>query len=362
MSKILIISNSDQGLYSFRKELIQELSDKKYEVYLVMPYGERVEYFKEMGIKFVETNLNRRGTNPFSDFKLYKQYKKIMKDIKPDIVLTYTIKPNIYGGMVAKKLKIPYIANITGLGTAVENKGLLQKITTFLYKRAFKKINTVFFQNEENMKYFEVNKIAIGKHELLPGSGVNINHYKLLEYPKDNIIRFVFVSRIMKEKGIDYYLEAATYFKNKYDNIEFHICGFLEEDYKQVIDNAVKENIVIYHGLVDDIREVFKDMHAIIHPTYYPEGMSNVLLEAAATGRPGIASNRSGCREIIDHSTTGYLFEPHNVEELISKIEEFIKLSNEDKKNMGISARNKVVNEFNRDIVVNEYMNKIKRI
>src|SRR5690554_5687768 len=178
MSKILIISNSDQELYSFRKELIQELSDNKYEVYLVMPYGERVEYFKEMGIKFVETNLNRRGTNPFSDFKLYKQYKKIMKDIKPDIVLTYTIKPNIYGGLAARKLKIPYMANITGLGTAVENRGILQKGTTFLYKRAFKNIDVVFFQNNENKKFFEERKLSKGKHLLLPGSGVNLSLYR----------------------------------------------------------------------------------------------------------------------------------------------------------------------------------------
>src|SRR5690606_31845962 len=146
----------------------------------------------------------------------------------------------------AKALNIPYIANITGLGTAVEKKGLLQKITVALYKYSFKKINTIFFQNEENMQFFIDKKIGIGKHHLLLSSGVNLEQFKVAPYPSDDVIRFVFISRIMKEKGVDFYLEAARHFTSKYKNVEFHVCGFLEEDYKEVIDKLVADKIIIY--------------------------------------------------------------------------------------------------------------------
>src|SRR5690554_119814 len=266
--KIMVLSNEPNSTYNFRKELLKSLIDKKYEVYLAMPYGKRVEDFKEMGIKFVETNLNRRGTNPFSDFRLYKQYKKIMKDIKPDIVLTYTIKPNIYGGLAARKLKIPYMANITGLGTAVENRGILQKGTTFLYKRAFKNIDVVFFQNNENKKFFEERKLSKGKHLLLPGSGVNLSLYRHSEMAKEKTTKFIFISRLMKEKGFEFYLESAKYFKEKYkEYVEFHILGSMEENYKEVLNDLEAKNIVTYHGRVDNVSDYLKDTHCIVHPT-----------------------------------------------------------------------------------------------
>src|SRR5690554_9893 len=346
MKRVLFLVNHDIVIYNFRRELVQELLNQGYEVYISSPYGDRISLLEKLGAKFIETQIDRRGANPLKDYKLLRTYKRIMKDIRPDVVLTYTIKPNIYGGIAAGSLKIPYIANITGLGTAVERKSLLQKITTMLYKKAFKNVNTVFFQNQENMDYFIKQKIALGKHELIPGSGVNLEHFKLMPYPSDEIIRFVFIGRIMKEKGIEYYLEAARVLKKKYDNLEFHVCGFLEENYKDIINELVSNNTIIYHGLVDDIRLILKDMHAIIHPTYYPEGISNVLLEAAAMGRPAIATNRSGCKEVIDHDTTGYLFEQKNQYDLNCQITKFLNLSNDLKKQMGLFARSKVNNVF----------------
>ena len=359
MKRVLFLVNHDIVIYNFRRELVQELLNQGHEVYISSPFGDRISLLEKLGAKFIETKIDRRGTNPLNDYKLLRTYKRIMKDIRPDVVLTYTIKPNIYGGIAAGSLKIPYIANITGLGTAVEKKSLLQKITTMLYKKAFKNVNTVFFQNQENMDYFIKQKIALGKHELIPGSGVNLEHFKLMPYPSDEIIRFVFIGRIMKEKGIEYYLEAARVLKKKYDNLEFHVCGFLEENYKDIINELVSNNTIIYHGLVDDIRLILKDMHAIIHPTYYPEGISNVLLEAAAMGRPAIATNRSGCKEVIDHGITGYLFEAKNQNQLNNQVENFINTSNEFNMIMGLKAREKIEKEFNRTTVVNQYMYKI---
>lgn len=355
MKRVLFLVNHDVVIYNFRLEIVEKLLEEGYEVYISSPYGERIDDLIELGCHYTETAISRHGTNLIQDFKLLLHYRKLMKEVQPSVVLTFTIKPNIYGGMAARSLNIPYIANITGLGTAVENSGLMQKVTVQLYKIAFKKIQTVFFQNKENMQFFIDRKIALGKHQLLPGSGVNLERFPILEYPSDEVVKFVFISRIMKEKGIDYYIEAAKYIKEKYPNTEFHICGFTEEDYEDILKDYEDKGIIIYHGMVRDIRKILKFTHCTVHPTYYPEGMSNVLLESAASGRPVITTDRSGCREIVDDSKTGYLVETHNNKQLIDKIEQFIKLSYEEKKNMGQLGRDKVKKEFDRESVVSKY-------
>jgi|SRR5690625_4605792 len=359
MKKVLFLVNHDVVIYNFRLEIVEKLLEERNEVYISSPYGERIDDLIELGCTYIETPISRHGTNVMEDFKLLLHYRKIMKDICPDVVLTFTIKPNIYGGMACRSLKIPYIANITGLGTAVENAGLLQKITTLLYKVAFKNIDCIFFQNEENQQFFIDQEIALGRHELIPGSGVNLERFPILEYPSDEVVRFVFISRIMKKKGIDQYLEAAEQIKRKYTNTEFHICGFCEETYEDILKDYEDRGIIIYHGMVRNIVDILKITHCTIHPTYYPEGMSNVLLESAACGRPVITTDRSGCREIVNEGKNGYIIKAKNEKMLISKIEEFLKLTLNQKKRMGIKGRIKMENEFDRNVVVNSYVQKI---
>lgn len=360
--KVLFLVNHDVVIYNFRRELVERLINEGFEVYISSPYGERIDDLIKMGSHFIETSIERHGTNIVNDWKLLRYYKRIMKKISPDVVLTYTIKPNIYGGLAAQSLKIPYIANITGLGTALEKEGLLQKILIFLYKRAFKNIKTVFFQNKENQQFFEDKKIALGKHKLIPGSGVNLDYFSLLEYPKSETIEFVFISRIMKEKGIEEYLEAAQYIRQKYPNTRFHVLGFCEEDYEGKLLELQKKGIIQYHGMQRDIRKFLRKAHCTIHPSYYPEGISNVLLESAACGRPIITTDRSGCREVVDDGINGYLIKEKDSKGLIETIEKFLHLSYEEKKNMGRAGRIKVKNEFNRQIVIDAYLKEIMNI
>lgn len=361
--KILILANFGMGLYKFRKELIEELLDWNYKVYISLPNdNEYVPKLIEMGCEFIETNIDRRGTNPINDIKLFLQYKKIIKNIKPNVVLTYTIKPNIYGGLVCRISKVPYLPNITGLGSAVENGGALQKFTLFLYKISLKNASCVFFQNKENEKFLTKNNVVKGKRILLPGSGVNIKYYSPLKYPDSETIEFIFISRVMKEKGIDQYIEAAKFIRESYPETRFHVLGFSEEDYEEKLKNLEKENIIIYHGVQSDIRKYLKNTHCTIHPTYYPEGMSNVLLESAACGRPIITTDRVGCREVVDNGINGFLVREKDSRDLIHKIEKFLSLSNEKKKEMGLAGRRKVENEFDRKIVVNNYMQQIKLV
>lgn len=360
--KILVLANFGMGLYNFRKELLEELIKQKHEVYVSLPDDdEYVTKLTNIGCKFIETSVSRRGTNPLTDLKLLLNYRKIVKNVKPDMVLTYTIKPNIYGGLVCRISKIPYIANITGLGTAVENSGLLQKVTLFLYRFSLSKARCVFFQNRENQEFMTKRKVIKGGYKILPGSGVNLNHYELIDYPSDEYINFLFISRIMKEKGIDQYLEAASYITEKYSNTVFHIVGFCESEYEDQLIEMQAKGIVKFHGKQSDVREFYKISHCTIHPSYYPEGMSNVLLETAACGRPIITTNRSGCREVVDVGVNGYIVEQKSSKDLIEKIEKFINLDYESKKQMGIRGRYKVEEEFDRQIVTDTYLSVINK-
>ena len=214
--KIALIGISDISIYTYRYELIERLIADGHSVTVITPEGDRVADMMNMGCSYIETFVDRHGTNPIKDIALFKSYKRILREIKPDVVFSYTIKPNIYASMACAKLNIPIVVNVTGLGTAVENPGWKQLVTTMLYKIAFRKVKTVFFQNEDNMQFFKDRSIATEKHKLLPGSGVNLVRFKQRPYPSDETVRFIFISRLMKEKGIEQYLEAAEFITEKY--------------------------------------------------------------------------------------------------------------------------------------------------
>lgn len=358
--KVLFLVNHEIVIYNFRREIVERLLSEGFEVIISSPKGEKINELIALGCKFEEIEINRHGKNILEDFKLFYHYQTLLRKVNPDMVFTFTIKPNIYGGIASALSGKPYVANITGLGSAVENTSFLQKLTVLLYKLAFFRVQTVFLQNEENKQFFLDHNIAVNKQKLLPGSGVNLHHFKPLNYPNDKQgLHFVFISRIMKEKGIDQYLEAAKYLKNKYPDTYFHICGFCEEEYESELEKLQNENIIIYHGMVKDIREILKQTHCTIHPTYYPEGLSNVLLESSATARPIITTDRSGCREVVDEGSNGFIVKVKDSEDLIDKIERFIKLDQKEREVMGKKGRTKVETEFDREIVVQEYLNQI---
>lgn len=360
--RILILANNDVGLYRFRKELIEELV-KNYEVYMCLPDGEFVPQLVDLGAKFIPcTALDRHGTNPIKDMVLYFNYKKILRQYHPDIVFTYTIKPNVYGGMACARLNIPYVVNVTGLGTAVEHSGFIQLVTVNLYKYGLRKAQKVFFQNAENRDFMVKRGTVKGKYDMLPGSGVNLDYYTVSEYPNEKTVDFVFVARIMKEKGIDQYLEAAKEIKKRHPETRFHICGFCEQAYEEELQRLNEDGTIIYHGLVKDMAAIYKHMCCTIHPTYYPEGLSNVLLESAASGRPIITTNRSGCREVVDNGINGYVVKEKDSNDLIEKIEMFLTLSVKERSDMGLAGRNKVEQEFDRQIVIQKYLSEISQI
>lgn len=363
MSKILILANNCGGLISFRKEVLEAFVKRGYDVVVSIPNDKRIPEVESLGCKVVPLkNLSRRGTNFMKDFALFREYGKLMKVERPDVVLTYTIKPNVYGGSAAAGLGIPYVSNITGLGTALEYPGLLQKITTLLYRWGMRKARCLFFQNESNRKFFVSRNIRPEVHKLIPGSGVNLSRYTLSDYPDGSMIYFVFISRLMKPKGIEEYFEAAKHFRTKRTDVEFHILGEAESDYSVELERLQKEGVVIYHGRQNDVRPYIRQSHCLIHPTYYPEGMSNVILEASASGRPVITTRRHGCMEAVDDGKSGFLFEEKDTAGLISCIERFLSMKNSDRAQMGLNARKKMEQEFDRNIVIKAYIDAISNI
>lgn len=357
MKKVLILANSSGGLYDFRNELVLELL-KEYEVYISVPDEVATDKLKSEGCGVIHTDINRRGMNPIQDLGVFKSYWKLLKDIKPDMVLTYTIKPNIYGGFCCRLQKVPYIVNITGLGTTFERGGMLKKMVVTMYKTALKKASCVFFQNDRNKQIFEESGIYGKKARRVNGSGVNVEKHRCEAYPGHEKPKFLFVGRLMKEKGIEEYLYCAKKYANR---AEFDIIGYCEEAYEDEVKQMQQQGFLRFHGFQSDVKSFYKDTDAVVIASYH-EGMSNVLLEAAATGRPVLATNIPGCKEAVEDNKTGLLFTARDAGALETAIECFLSMSIKQRKAMGEAAREKMEQEFDRKNVVKSYIEEINQV
>lgn len=354
--KILIAINDSYGLYIFRRDLIEHFIADGHEVYTVFPDGECTERIKELGCNFVELPIDRRGISPTGDFKLFLKYLKLLKKIKPDLVITYTIKPNVYCGLAARLLSIPYAVNITGLGTAFQREGIVKHVAKLLYRIGCSKAKVVFTENPGNrdelldMKLFNPEKIHV-----LHGAGVNTEHYKLTPYPEEKEkTRFLFIGRIMKEKGVDEYFTAADKLLADGINAEFCLAGSYDEDeYKSVVAERMKSDAFVFHGWLDDIRPAIAETHCFVLPSWH-EGMANTLLECGAMGRPIITSNVHGCLEAVNEGKNGYLHEVKNADSLYEAMKRFALLPYEKKAEMGKASHKFICANFEKKQVVED--------
>lgn len=357
--KITLIANDTTFIYNLRREVLAKLVEEGHQVTVLCQFLSHREALEQIGCRLYDIPIGRRSTNPFADLKLLSRFFQILSTIKPDFVFTNNIKPNVYAGIVCRALGIKYIPNITGLGTAVENPGKLQFLATRLYKYGVAGADNIFFQNEENVRFFEQhNMMPKNAHVcLLPGSGVNLQAHPELPYLPGEVVHFLFVARLLKEKGIELYLSAAKRIAQDHPNVMFHICGGCDDPkYLEAVKEAEKTGYIQYHGEQKDMRPYFQMAHCVVHPSYYPEGMSNVLLEAAASGRPVIATDRSGCRETVDAGKTGYLIPIKDEDALVAALEDFLNLTWEQRAELGHAGRLKMEYEFDRQIVVQKYL------
>ena len=351
--KILILANNDVGLYKFRKELIQELIHRGNKIVVSVPDGELIPDIKNLGVKVILTDVDRRGINPLTDMKLLLKYFRMEATLKPDLVITYTIKPNVYGGVVSRILRIPYAENITGLGTTFQTENLIKKLVCFLYKISCRRAKVVFFENEENKQIFlEHHLIREEQACRLNGAGVNLDEYPYTEYPDESEpIRFLFIGRVMKEKGVDELFEAARRIKKEYPKAVFDIVGPMEDEHESVVQKLEEEGIINYYGYQKDVRPFIAKCHCFVLPSWH-EGMAKTNLESASSGRPIIASNIPGCMEAVKNNMSGFLCKTRNSDDLYKVIKKFIELPYEERKAMGLTGRKYIEDVFDKKKIV----------
>ena len=368
---IALLTNNDDDIYCFRKELIEGIIDAGYEMLISCPDGEKFELMKHLEYRYDDPVIDRRGTNIVADAKLFLHYFKLFIKNKPSVVLTYTAKPNVYAGVAAHILGIPVISNVTGFGSVLNEDGLKQKLIMSLFRFSFRRSACVMFQNSTNMKLAEESGMVKGEHKLIPGSGVNTDRYPLQPYPdggdgkSGEKVVFNYIGRILHDKGVDDYIEAAKRIKAECPEAEFNMLGFIEPTeihYEKLLSELEEKDIIKYRGSQKDIKPFVTASHATIHPSTYGEGMSNVLLESASSGKPIISTDNPGCQETFIDGETGFIYHGGDVDALCNQIKKFLALPNEERKSMGEKGREYIKSNFSRDIVIKAYLEKINSL
>ncbi len=367
---VAVVTNNDDDIYCFRKELIEGIKAAGYDVLISCPYGEKFELMQHVEYEYDDPIIDRRGTNVVADFKLFLHYLKLLKKFRPDVVLTYTAKPNVYCGFAAYLLRIPFISNVTGFGSAFMNSKLVELFVTQLLRIVFRRAECVMFQNSVNMEFAKSKKMVKGNSKLIPGSGVNTERFALLKYPAGGDgktggkVIFNYIGRVLHDKGVDDYIEAARRLKKKYPLTEFRMVGFIEPSeshYEKALQNLTENKIINYVGNQKNVIPFIEQSHCTILPSY-GEGMSNALLESASSGRPVISTDNQGCRETFIDGVSGLMYHSADVDELCEKIEAFLQMPNEKRKGMGIKGREYIKENFSREIVVDAYLQKINEL
>lgn len=360
--RIAVSSVTYEGIKRNKSELLKKLSEKGNEIFIVSPRPEKNN--GGIGMHF-PVEIEAHGKNPLKDYNLYRQYIGVYKKIKPDVVLNLTIKPNVYSGLACQKLHIPYIGTINGVGDAIFNKGLLSALTLNLLKIGLKKAEYVFFQNTKNQQLFASKGIVQReKMVLVPGSGINISLHPYEDYPESSSpVIFTFIGRVSRDKGIYELITASRRLKAKGEIFQVNVVGSCPDAYKRFIEKAVNDRTINYLGKVEpgEIHSILAQSHAVLLPSYH-EGIANVLLEGGSAGRPIIATFAEGCEETFDDSVSGIGFIPQSTDSLAEAMEKFLRMSNSERKCMGIEAHKKIVTEFNRDIVDAAYMDRISKV
>lgn len=361
--KILVLANHYNTLRIFRRELLQALSAAGHEVVVSIPPcdEENRRILESYGTHVIFTAFERRGKNPFADLKLLDEYKKLIKTEKPDKVITYTIKCNIYGASACKKYKTPCYVNVTGLGSTFQGDGIMRKLVSAMYKFSLNKAEKVFFENEGNRNTLVNDGIVrMEQTVVMPGAGVNLTEFAPAPYPDDNgVIRFLFVGRIMREKGVDEYFAAIKRIRAIYPNTEFDFIGWYEDDYEEQVKQLEAEGYIHFHGFQADVKPFIERAHCSVLPSWH-EGMSNTLLESAAMCRPLITSNIHGCMEAVEDGVNGYLCDVKNEESLYQTLVRFIELDYKAKRRMGEAGRGRMMEIFDKNKVVDATMNALR--
>ncbi len=360
--RVLIAVNTTWNIFNFRQGLVRGLIDAGHEVHVLAPRDEYVARVEALGCQVHHLELAARSTNPLGEWHLMRAFRRHYRQLKPDVVLHYTIKPNIYGSMAARKLGIPAVCNVAGLGTVFGKQNLVTRIAKGLFKSAFRWPVKIFFQNSEDQDLFVTHKLVKAeKTEVLPGSGVDLQRFQPQPRPEGGPLIFLFLGRLLREKGITDYVEAARILRQEGLEAEFHLLGKADPKAKDAISEQElaawkQEGLIVHRGHSDRVEDELATADAVVLPTYYKEGTPRSLLEAAAMGLPLIATDTAGCRAVVEPGRNGFLCEPQNPVDLAHQMRRLLALSPSERASFGRVARHTAETRFDEQLVVNRYL------
>ncbi len=365
--KILVSINAAWNIYNFRSGLLLALMETGFEVIAAAPADGYEAKLEAIGCRVVPLPMDNSGTNPIRDGLLFLRYLKLLRRERPNAFLGYTIKPNVYGSLACRQLGIPVINNVSGLGTAFIRNTWLTRCVKTLYRWALSGSAVVYFQNEDDRFLFvESSIVRTAQARLLPGSGINLERFKPQPGGTGSPPVFLLVARLLWDKGVGEFIEAANIVKARHPESRFQLLGFLDAGNRtavprESVEQWVNEGSVEYLGDTDDVRPFIAASDCVVLPSYR-EGTPRSLLEAAAMARPIVATDVPGCRQIVDHTQNGYLCEVRNPDDLAEKLLRFIKLSPAERLHMGEMGRLKMEREFDEQIVILEYLTTLERL
>ncbi len=365
--KIAIIINTSWNIYNFRRGLIDHFMANGHQVVAIAPKDDYSQKLVDLGCSYFALDFPGTSTDPLKDLSLIWRLHGILKTSKPDIILTYTIKPNIYTSMVSWMLKIPCICNVSGLGTVFLWKGSLKRIAVSLYKLAFRFSSWIFFQNEEDRKDFiEVVPISLSKTSILPGSGVNLSHFQLSPFKASKVTTFLMIGRLIIEKGVVEFSEAAKQMRKNHKNVRFQIIGAYESNHARSVDQSLLDewkvsDYIEWISHQEDIRPFIAEADVVVLPSYR-EGTPKTLLEAGAMGKALIASDVPGCRQVVKDGVNGFLCKVKDSKDLVNKMKLYLSLNQEEKLQMHRNSRKHIEDNYDEKIVIDLYEKKIKEL
>ncbi len=366
--RIVISINTAWNIANFRAGLIKAMISDGYEVVAVAPADDHTGRLEQMGCRFIPLAMDNQGTNPWRDLALFMRYLRILQRERPMAFLGYTIKPNVYGSLAAQRLGIPVINNVSGLGTAFIRNTWMTRVVKWLYRRAFAASHLVFFQNTDDQKLFvEGGLVEARRTAVLPGSGVDLDHFRPIAPPAvapNGSTQFLLIGRVLWDKGVGEYVDAARIVRKVHPNATFAILGFLDVENRTAVPRDrvqawQAEGVVSYLGSANDVRPHIAAADCVVLPSYR-EGTPKTLLEAAAMGKPLIATDVPGCRDVVEDSHNGFLCEVKSGADLAAKMIKFLNLPDFERLAMGQASRRKAEQEFDEQFVIKRYLSELK--
>jgi glycosyltransferase involved in cell wall biosynthesis len=359
--RVMLTVNAAWNVWNFRRPLVEALAGDGHVVTVLAPPDDAVPELERLGCRVRPLEMSVKGLNPLEDLRLQRRFGRIFREERPDAVLSYTIKNNIFGARAAKPAGVPFLPNVTGLGTAFLSGRLLQTLTEQLYRRSFANLPVVFFQNEDDRDLFlERRLVRSGQARLLPGSGIDLKHFAPAPMPAPGEPPvFLMIARLLRDKGVVEFVEAARRVRARHPGARFQLLGAVASENRTAIDHAtlkawVAEGVVEYLGTTTDVRPAIAASTCVVLPSYR-EGAPRTLIEAAAMARPLIATDVPGCRAVVDRDQSGFLCEVRSADSLAATIERFLALPPGAQQAMGAAGRAKMEREYDQALVVDAY-------